>query len=32
MGAEAVGAMDALLEPTAEHTKNREQFDQPIGK
>ena len=32
MGAEAVGAMDALLEQTVEYTKTREQFGQPIGK
>jgi alkylation response protein AidB-like acyl-CoA dehydrogenase len=31
MGAEAVGAMDALLEQTVEYTKTREQFGQPIG-
>jgi alkylation response protein AidB-like acyl-CoA dehydrogenase len=30
-GAEAVGAMDALLEQTVEYTKTREQFGQPIG-
>jgi alkylation response protein AidB-like acyl-CoA dehydrogenase len=32
MGAEAVGAMDAVLEQTVEYTKTREQFGQPIGK
>jgi alkylation response protein AidB-like acyl-CoA dehydrogenase len=32
MGAEAVGAVDALLEMTVEYTKTREQFGQPIGK
>ncbi len=32
MGAEAVGAMDVLLEQTAEYTRTREQFGQPIGK
>jgi alkylation response protein AidB-like acyl-CoA dehydrogenase len=32
MGAEAVGAVDALLEITVEYTKTREQFGQPIGK
>jgi alkylation response protein AidB-like acyl-CoA dehydrogenase len=32
MGAEAVGAMDALLEQTVEYTKTRQQFGQPIGK
>ena len=32
IGAEAVGAMDALLEQTVEYTKTREQFGQPIGK
>jgi len=32
MGAEAVGAMDALLEQTVEYTRTREQFGQPIGK
>ncbi len=32
MGGEAVGAMDALLEQTAEYTRTREQFGQPIGK
>jgi alkylation response protein AidB-like acyl-CoA dehydrogenase len=31
VGAEAVGAMDALLEQTVEYTKTREQFGQPIG-
>jgi alkylation response protein AidB-like acyl-CoA dehydrogenase len=31
IGAEAVGAMDALLEQTVEYTKTREQFGQPIG-
>jgi len=31
MGAEAVGAMDALLEQTVEYTKTREQFGQPIS-
>ncbi len=31
MGAEALGAMDALLEQTVEYTKTREQFGQPIG-
>jgi hypothetical protein len=32
MGAEAVGAMDALLEQTVEYTNTRQQFGQPIGK
>jgi alkylation response protein AidB-like acyl-CoA dehydrogenase len=32
LGAEAVGAMDALLEQTVTYTKTREQFGQPIGK
>jgi len=32
LGAEALGAMDALLEATVEYTKTREQFGQPIGK
>ncbi|MGI9286092.1 MAG: acyl-CoA dehydrogenase family protein [Pseudomonadales bacterium] len=32
MGAEAVGAMDALLEQTVEYTTTREQFGQPIGR
>ncbi|MEP5765720.1 MAG: acyl-CoA dehydrogenase family protein [Halieaceae bacterium] len=32
MGAEALGAMDALLEQTVEYTRTREQFGQPIGK
>ena len=32
MGAEALGAMDALLEQTVEYTKTREQFGQPIGR
>ncbi len=32
MGAEAVGAMDALLDQTTEYTRTREQFGQPIGK
>ena len=32
MGAEALGAMDALLEQTVEYCKTREQFGQPIGK
>ncbi len=30
--AEAVGAMEKLLELTAEHLQNRKQFGQPIGK
>ncbi len=32
MGAEALGAMDALLEQTVEYTKTREQFGQPISR
>ena len=32
MGAEALGAMQALLNATVEYTKTREQFGQPIGK
>jgi alkylation response protein AidB-like acyl-CoA dehydrogenase len=32
IGAEALGAMDALLEQTVEYTKTREQFGQPIGR
>ncbi len=32
MGAEALGAVDALLEQTVEYTKTREQFGQAIGK
>lgn len=32
MGAEALGAMEALLEQTVEYTKTREQFGQPIGR
>lgn len=32
MGAEALGAMDALLEQTVEYTRTREQFGQPIGR
>lgn len=32
MGAEALGAMQVLLDQTVEYTKTREQFGQPIGK
>ena len=32
IGAEALGAMDALLEQTVEYAKTREQFGQPIGR
>ena len=32
IGAEALGAMQALLDATVEYTKTREQFGQPIGK
>ncbi len=32
LGAEALGAMQALLEATVEYSKTREQFGQPIGK
>ncbi len=32
MGAEALGAMDALLEQTVEYTRTREQFGQPISR
>ena len=32
IGAESLGAMDALLEQTVEYTKTREQFGQPIGR
>jgi alkylation response protein AidB-like acyl-CoA dehydrogenase len=32
MGAEAVGAMQVLLDATVEYSKTREQFGQPIGK
>lgn len=32
MGAEAVGAMQSLLDATVEYTRTREQFGQPIGK
>jgi alkylation response protein AidB-like acyl-CoA dehydrogenase len=32
VGAEALGAMDALLEQTVEYTRTREQFGQPIGR
>ncbi len=32
MGAEALGAMEALLEQTVEYTRTREQFGQPIGR
>ena len=32
LGAEALGAMQALLEATVEYTKTREQFGQPISK
>lgn len=32
IGAEALGAMDALLEQTVEYTKTREQFGQPIAR
>ncbi|MFT4615561.1 MAG: alkylation response protein AidB-like acyl-CoA dehydrogenase [Bacteroidia bacterium] len=32
MGAEALGAMQVLLDATVEYTKTREQFGQPIGK
>lgn len=32
MGAEALGAMQALLDATVEYTKTRQQFGQPIGK
>lgn len=31
MGAEALGAMQVLLDTTVEYTKTREQFGQPIG-
>jgi alkylation response protein AidB-like acyl-CoA dehydrogenase len=31
MGAEALGAMDALLDQTVAYTKTRQQFGQPIG-
>jgi alkylation response protein AidB-like acyl-CoA dehydrogenase len=32
MGAETLGAMQALLDATVEYTRTREQFGQPIGK
>jgi alkylation response protein AidB-like acyl-CoA dehydrogenase len=32
MGAEALGAMDVLLEQTVEYTRTREQFGQPISR
>ena len=32
MGAEALGAMQVLLDDTVEYTRTREQFGQPIGK
>jgi alkylation response protein AidB-like acyl-CoA dehydrogenase len=32
MGAEALGAMQVLLDTTVEYTKTRKQFGQPIGK
>lgn len=32
MGAEALGAMQVLLDATVEYTRTREQFGQPIGK
>ena len=32
LGAEALGAMQALLDATVEYTKTREQFGQPISK
>jgi alkylation response protein AidB-like acyl-CoA dehydrogenase len=32
VGAESLGAMDALLEQTVEYTRTREQFGQPIGR
>jgi alkylation response protein AidB-like acyl-CoA dehydrogenase len=32
MGAEALGAMQALLEATVEYTRTREQFGQPISR
>jgi alkylation response protein AidB-like acyl-CoA dehydrogenase len=32
MGAEALGAVDALLQETVAYTNTREQFGQPIGK
>ncbi len=32
MGAEALGAMQVLLDSTVEYTRTREQFGQPIGK
>jgi alkylation response protein AidB-like acyl-CoA dehydrogenase len=32
MGAEALGAMQSLLDTTVEYTKTRKQFGQPIGK
>jgi alkylation response protein AidB-like acyl-CoA dehydrogenase len=32
MGAEALGAMQALLDTTVEYTRTREQFGQPISK
>ena len=32
IGAEALGAMDALLAQTVEYTKTRKQFGQPIGR
>ena len=32
MGAEALGAMQVLLDTTVEYTRTREQFGQPIGK
>jgi alkylation response protein AidB-like acyl-CoA dehydrogenase len=32
LGAEALGAMQTLLNTTVEYTKTREQFGQPIGK
>lgn len=32
IGAEALGAMQVLLDATVDYTRNREQFGQPIGK
>lgn len=32
MGADALGAMQSLLQETVQYTKTREQFGQPIGK
>ena len=32
IGAESLGAMDALLEQTAEYTRTRQQFGQPISR